>query len=74
LQKRFKVDIFVMKKFIIEKFLDFKMVDLIIIISQVQEFQLTLHYNYAKDMVINESFKVAMIIDKLPSSWKEFKN
>jgi hypothetical protein len=32
-----------MRKFIVNKFLDFKMVDIRIMIRQVQEFQLILH-------------------------------
>jgi hypothetical protein len=73
LNKKFKVDVVVMKKFIIDKFLDFKKVHSIIIMSQIQEFQLTFHYSYAKDMIIT-SFQMVAIIGKLPPSWKEFKN
>jgi hypothetical protein len=50
------------------------MVYLRIVISQVQEFQLTLHDIYTKNMFINESFQVAVIIEKLSPSWNEFKN
>ena len=68
LDKRFKVEVAGMKKFIVNKFLDFKMVSSkIIIMSQVQEFQLTLHDIYAKYIVINEHSQVVAIIKKL--SW-----
>jgi hypothetical protein len=37
-------------------FLDFNMIDSRIVMSQVQEFQITLHDIYAKNMIINGSF------------------
>jgi hypothetical protein len=74
LDKKFKVEVADMKKLIIKKILDFKMVYLRIVISQVQEFQLTLHDIYTKNMFINESFQVTVIIEKLSPSWNEFKN
>jgi len=42
--------------------------------SQVQEFQRTLHDIYVKDMVIYEFFQVVVIIEKIPLSWKQFRN
>jgi hypothetical protein len=74
LDKNFKVEIISMEKFKVDKFSDFKMVDSRIIMSQVQEFQLTLHDRYAKEMLISESFQVTAIIEKFSPSWKEFKN
>jgi len=74
LDKKFKVEVADMKKLIVKKILDFKMVYLRIVISQVQEFQLTLHDIYTKNMFINESFQVTVIIEKLSPSWNEFKN
>ncbi|XP_073137185.1 uncharacterized protein [Henckelia pumila] len=38
------------------------------------ELQLLLHYSHAEGMHINEAFQVASIIEKLPPSWKDFKN
>ena len=43
-------------------------------LSQVQEQQVILHEIHAKGMSVSESFQVAIIIDKLPSSSKDFKN
>ena len=43
-------------------------------LSQVQEIQLILHEIHAEGMFVSESFQVATIIEKLPSSWKDFKN
>lgn len=74
LDKNFKVEIISMEKFKVDKFSDFKMVDSRIIMSQVQEFQITLHDTYAKEMLISESFQVTAIIEKFSLSWKEFKN
>ena len=50
------------------------MVNLSIIMSQVQDFQLVLHDIHNKDMSLSESFQVDAIIEKLTSSWKHFKN
>jgi len=68
LDKNFKVEIISMEKFKVDKFSDFKMVDSRIIMSQVQEFQLTLHDRYAKEMLISESFQVTAIIEKFSPS------
>lgn len=43
-------------------------------LSQVQELQVILHEIHAEGMSVSESFQVATIIDKLPSSSKDFKN
>ncbi|KAK3031984.1 hypothetical protein RJ639_036189 [Escallonia herrerae] len=50
------------------------MVDSKTVISQVQEFQLILHDIHAEGMVLGESFQVAALIEKLPLTWKDFKN
>ncbi|KAL0550096.1 hypothetical protein IC582_014594 [Cucumis melo] len=44
------------------------------VISQVQEIQVILHDIHAENMTLSESFQVASIIEKLPPSWKDFKN
>jgi len=74
LDKKFKVEVAHMEKLIVDQFLDFKIVYLRIVISEIQEFQLTLYDIYTKNMFISESFQVAVIIEKLSSSWNEFKN
>ena len=45
-------------------------------LSQVQEIKLILHEIHVEgmSMSVSESFQVATIIEKLPSSWKYFKN
>ncbi|KAK3032545.1 hypothetical protein RJ639_036784 [Escallonia herrerae] len=62
------------KKFVVDKFLDFKMVDSKTVICQVQEFQLILHDIHTEGMVFGESFQVAALIEKLSPIWKDFKN
>ncbi|KAK0596722.1 hypothetical protein LWI29_018407 [Acer saccharum] len=74
LDKKYKTEDAGMKKFIVGRFLDYKMIDNKTVISQVQELQLILHEIHAENMVLSESFQVAAVIEKLPPSWKEFKN
>ena len=50
------------------------MVDSKTVISQVQEFQVILHEIHAEGMQLSETFQVAAMIEKLPPSWKDFKN
>ena len=56
------------------KLLDYNMVDSKTVLSQVQELQVILHEIHAEGMFVSESFQVAAIIEKLPPSWKDFKN
>ena len=58
----------------VAKFLDNKMLDSKTVGSQVQELQLILHDLIAEDMVVNEAFQVAAMIEKLPPSWNDFMN
>ncbi|KAK2997197.1 hypothetical protein RJ639_025540, partial [Escallonia herrerae] len=74
LERKYKTEDAGSKKFVVDKFLDFKMVDSKTVISQVQEFQLILHDIHAEGMVLGESFQVAASIEKLPPTWKDFKN
>ncbi|KAK3010035.1 hypothetical protein RJ639_010998 [Escallonia herrerae] len=74
LERKYKTEDAGSKKFVIGKFLDFKMVDSKTVISQVQEFQLILYDIHAEGMVLGESFQVAALIEKLPPTWKDFKN
>ena len=50
------------------------MVDSKIVVIQVQELQVILHEIHAEGMMLSETFQVAIIIEKLPSAWKDFKN
>ena len=74
LEKKYKTEDAGSKKFVVGKFLEYKMVDAIPVINQVQDLQVIIHDIHAEGMVISESFQVAAIIEKLPPTWKEFKN
>ncbi|KAK3003593.1 hypothetical protein RJ639_019228 [Escallonia herrerae] len=74
LERKYKTEDAGSKKFVVGKFLDFKMVDSKTAISQVQEFQLILHDIHAEGMVLGKSFQVAALIEKLPPTRKDFKN
>ncbi|XP_009354310.1 uncharacterized protein LOC103945456 [Pyrus x bretschneideri] len=74
LEKKYKTEDAGSKKFVVRKFLDYKMVDSMSIVSQIENLQKIIHDIHVEGMVINESFQVASFIEKLPPSWKEFKN
>jgi hypothetical protein len=65
LNKNHKVEDASVKRFIVIKFLDLKMVISISIVSQVQESLLILQDIHAESMYVNDSFQVAGIIEKL---------
>ncbi|KZV56886.1 hypothetical protein F511_15805 [Dorcoceras hygrometricum] len=73
LEKKYKTEGARLKKFIVGKFLNYRMV-YSKMMSQVQEMQLILHDLHVEGMEMNESFQVAEIIEKLPPLWKDFKN
>nr|GEU72512.1 Pol polyprotein [Tanacetum cinerariifolium] len=62
------------KKFVVARFLDYKMVDSKNVISQVQDLQVLIHNIHAEGMTLSENFQAAAIIEKLPPSWVDFKN
>ena len=74
LDRKYKTEDAGSKKYIVGRFLEFKMVDNKTVVSQVQDLQLIFHDIQAEGMTISESFQVASVIEKLPSGWKEFKN
>ena len=74
LDKKYKTEDAGLKKFVVGKFLDYKMLDSKTVISQVQDLQVIFHDIHAEGMSLNESFQVGAIIEKLPPLWKEFKN
>ncbi|KAL0311575.1 UNVERIFIED_CONTAM: hypothetical protein Sangu_2452200 [Sesamum angustifolium] len=74
LEKKYKTDDASLKKFIVGKFLEYKMVDSKTVMNQVQEFQMILHVLHAEEMKLSESFQVAAIIENLPPPWRDFKN
>ncbi|KAI3437279.1 uncharacterized protein J3R85_005525 [Psidium guajava] len=74
LDKKYKTKDARLRKFIVGKFLDFKMVDFKTVLCQVQELQVIMHDLRAEDMILSESFQVAPFIEKFPPSWKDLKN
>ena len=74
LDKKYKTEDAGMKKFVVGRFLDYKMIDYKAIINQVQKLQVILHEIHAEGMSLSQSFQVAAIIEKLPPLWKDFKN
>ncbi|KAG7552374.1 Zinc finger CCHC-type [Arabidopsis thaliana x Arabidopsis arenosa] len=73
LEKKYKSEVASAKKFIVGKFLNFKMSDTISVVKQVEEIQIFAHELRDEDMGLNEAFLVASIIEKLPPTWKDFK-
>ena len=74
LDKKYKTEDAGLKKFVVGKFQDYKMLDSKIVISQVQDLQVIMHDIHAEGMSLSESFQVAAIIENFPPLWKEFKN
>ncbi|XP_073132675.1 uncharacterized protein [Henckelia pumila] len=74
LEKKYKTENTCIKNFVVGKFLGFKMTDTKMVMSQVEEIQIILHDLLAEGMEVNETFQVTSIIEKLPPSWKDFKN
>lgn len=70
LNRKYKTEDAGMKKFIVGKFLYFKMIDSKTIISQIQELQVIIHEIHDEGMTLSESFQVAAAIEKLPLLWK----
>ncbi|XP_022024147.1 uncharacterized protein LOC110924454 [Helianthus annuus] len=74
LDKKYKTGDAGTKKFVVARFLDYKMVDNKTVMNQVQELQIILHDIHAEGMVLSETFQVAAMNEKLPPLWVEFKN
>ena len=74
LERKYKTEDAGTKKFVVARFLDYKMDDSKKVMTQVQDLQILLHDIHAEGMTLNETFQVAAIIEKLPPSWVEFKN
>ena len=74
LDKKYKTEDAGAKKFVVARFLDYKMSDNKTVINQVQELQVLLHDILTEGMELSETFQVAAIIEKLPPAWVDFKN
>ncbi|XP_069145700.1 uncharacterized protein [Solanum lycopersicum] len=74
LEKKYKTKDDGMKKFIMAKFLDYKIIASKTVVTQIQKPQVIIHDLLAEGMIVNDVFQVGVIIESVPSLWKEFKN
>ena len=74
LKKKYSKEDAGFKKYVVGRFLDFKMVDEKPIMDQVNEYQHIVLEILAKGMKIDEAFQAAALIEKLPPSWKDDRN
>ncbi|CAJ2644652.1 unnamed protein product [Trifolium pratense] len=62
------------KKYVVSRYLKYQMVDERSVEAQSHEIQKIAHEIITEGMPLDEQFQIAVIIDKLPPSWKDFKN
>ncbi|CAJ2630366.1 unnamed protein product, partial [Trifolium pratense] len=62
------------KKYAVSRYLKYQMVDERSVEAQSHEIQKIAHEIITEGMPLDEQFQIAVIIDKLPPSWKDFKN
>lgn len=74
LAKKYHLDDTGTKKFVVGKFLDFKMVDGKDLLTRIEDLQVIYHEMSEEGMPFVETFQVEAMIEKLPSAWKDFKN
>ena len=75
LDQKYKIEDVGAKKFVLGRFLNYKMVDSKTVVSQVQELQIILHEIHAEGMLLSKTlFQVVVIIEKLLLTWKDFMN
>ncbi|XP_021771827.1 uncharacterized protein LOC110735965 [Chenopodium quinoa] len=74
LESKYMADDASSKKFIVRKFNNFKMIDSRPVMEQFHEIQRILGSFRQHNITLDETFIVSSIIDKLPSSWKDFSN
>ena len=73
LEAKYKTEVACSKRFVVGKFLNFKMTDSKPVVKQVEELQVLVHELEIEGMGIHPNFLIGSIIDKLPPSWKNFK-
>ncbi|GAU50608.1 hypothetical protein TSUD_410180 [Trifolium subterraneum] len=62
------------KKYVVSRYLKYQMVDERLVEVQSHELQKIAHEIITEGMPLHEQFQISVIIDKLPPSWKNFKN
>ncbi|XP_014627044.2 CBL-interacting serine/threonine-protein kinase 8-like [Glycine max] len=73
LEKKYDIEKVGTKKYVVSRYLKYQMTNDKSIESQSHEIQKIVHDSILEGMVLDEQFQVAVIIDKLPPSWKDFK-
>ncbi|XP_050222322.1 uncharacterized protein LOC126672415 [Mercurialis annua] len=74
LQKKYDTEEAGTKKYVVSRYLKYQMTDDKSVEAQSHEVQKIAHEINSEGMVLDEQFQVAVLIDKLPPLWKEFKN
>jgi guanylate kinase len=74
LKKKYSTEDVGLKKYVVGRFLDYKMTDDKPIMEQVHEYQNIVLEILVEGMVIDDAFQAAVLIEKLPPSWKEYRN
>ncbi|KAK3042633.1 hypothetical protein RJ639_000885 [Escallonia herrerae] len=74
LERRYITEDATSKRFIVSKFFDYKMVDGRSVMEQFNEIKSILDRYSQHKLALNEFIVVTSIIDKLPPSWKNFRN
>ncbi|XP_050210126.1 uncharacterized protein LOC126660602 [Mercurialis annua] len=74
LQKKYDTEEAGTKKYAVSRYLKYQMTDDKSVEAQSHEVQKIAHEFISEGMVLDEQFQVAVLIDKLPPSWKDFKN
>jgi hypothetical protein len=62
------------KRFIVDQYVNFSIVDDKPILAQIHEMQILAYKIKGEGMYLDDDFQVAVIIGKLPDSWKEYRN
>ncbi|CAJ2660435.1 unnamed protein product [Trifolium pratense] len=74
LSKKYDTEEAGVKKYAVSRYLKYQMVDERSVEVQSHELQKIAHEIITEDMPLHEQFQISVIIDKLPPSWKDFKN
>ncbi|CAJ2645227.1 unnamed protein product [Trifolium pratense] len=74
LSKKYDTEEAGVKKYVVSRYLKYQMVDERSVEVQSHELQKIAHEIITEGMPLHEQFQISVIIDKLPPSWKDFKN
>nr|GEY16102.1 zinc finger, CCHC-type [Tanacetum cinerariifolium] len=74
LESKYMVEDASSKKFLVSNFMNYKMVDTRPVMEQFHEMLRILRQYVQHNLMMDEAISVAVIIDKLPPSWKDFKH